>query len=51
MGVPFDKFMDRFSAEERADIDAHADRLIAEEIQLLNCARRWARHRLSWRAS
>ncbi len=34
MGVPFEKFMDRFSAEERADIDAHAERLIAEEMSL-----------------
>ncbi len=26
--------MDRFTAEERAEIDAHADRLIAEEMSL-----------------
>jgi|SRR5271166_7113239 hypothetical protein len=34
MGVPLDRFMDRFTAEERAEIDAHADRLIAEEMSL-----------------
>ena len=34
MGVPFERFMDRFTAEERAEIDAHADRLIAEEMSL-----------------
>ena len=32
MGVPFERFMDRFTAEERAEIDAHADRLIAEAL-------------------
>jgi len=34
MGIPFERFMDRFTAEERAEIDAHADRLIAEEMSL-----------------
>ena len=34
MGVPFDQFMERFTAEERAEIDAHAERLIAEELSL-----------------
>ena len=34
MGVPFDQFMERFTAEERAEIDAHAGRLIAEELSL-----------------
>lgn len=34
MGVPFEQFMDRFTAEERAEIDAHAGRLIAEEMSL-----------------
>jgi ParB-like chromosome segregation protein Spo0J len=34
MGVPFDKFMERFSAEEREQIEAHAQALIAEEMSL-----------------
>lgn len=34
MGVPLDKFMDRFSAEERQAIDARADALVAEEMSL-----------------
>ena len=34
MGVPFERFMDRFTADERAEIDAHATRLIAEEMSL-----------------
>ncbi len=34
MGVPFDRFMDRFTAEERAEIEAHAQTLIAEEMSL-----------------
>jgi hypothetical protein len=34
MGVPLDKFMDRFSAEERRTIDARAEALIAEEMSL-----------------
>lgn len=34
MGVAFDKFMDRFTADERAQIDAHAETLIADEMSL-----------------
>jgi transcriptional regulator with XRE-family HTH domain len=34
MGVPFEKFMDRFTAEERDEIEAHAQTLIAEEMSL-----------------
>jgi DNA-binding XRE family transcriptional regulator len=34
MGVPFDKFMQRFTPEERAEIEAQADALIAEEMSL-----------------
>jgi len=34
MGVSFERFMDRFTAEERTEIDAHARRLIAEEMSL-----------------
>jgi DNA-binding XRE family transcriptional regulator len=34
MGVPFEKFMDRFTAGERAEIDARARTLIAEEMSL-----------------
>ena len=34
MSVPFDKFMDRFTAEERVQIEAHAQTLIAEEMSL-----------------
>jgi transcriptional regulator with XRE-family HTH domain len=34
MGVPFDKFMERFTAEERAEIEERAQALIAEEISL-----------------
>lgn len=34
MGVPFDKFLERFTAEERAEIEAHAQVLIAEEMSL-----------------
>jgi transcriptional regulator with XRE-family HTH domain len=34
MGVPFDKFMERFTAEERAEIEARAQTLIAEEMSL-----------------
>jgi transcriptional regulator with XRE-family HTH domain len=34
MGVPFDKFMERFTAAERAEIEAHAQTLIAEEMSL-----------------
>lgn len=34
MGVPFDKFMQRFTAEERVEIEAHAQMLIAEEMSL-----------------
>jgi hypothetical protein len=33
-GVPFEQWMERFTAEERAEIDAHAERLIAEELSL-----------------
>ena len=32
MGVSFEWFMGRFTAEERAEIDTHADRFIAEEM-------------------
>ncbi len=34
MGVPFEKFMDRFTVDERAEIDAHAQTLIADEMSL-----------------
>jgi transcriptional regulator with XRE-family HTH domain len=34
MGIPFDKFMQRFTPEERAEIEAHAETLIAEEMSL-----------------
>lgn len=34
MGVPLDKFMQRFTPDERAEIEAHADALIAEEMSL-----------------
>ncbi len=34
MGVSFDKFMGRFTAAERAEIEAHAQTLIAEEMSL-----------------
>ncbi len=34
MGVPFDKFMERFTAEECAEIEARAQTLIAEEMSL-----------------
>jgi len=34
MGVPFDKFMERFTAEERAEIEARAQTLITEEMSL-----------------
>ena len=34
MGVPFEKFMERFTAGERAEIDARAEALIAEEMTL-----------------
>jgi transcriptional regulator with XRE-family HTH domain len=34
MGVPFDKFMQRFTPEERAEIEEHAEALIAEEMSL-----------------
>ena len=39
MGVPFDKFMDRFTADERAEIDAHAQTLVAEEMSLRDLRR------------
>ena len=51
MGVPFERFMDRFTAEERAEIDAHADRLIAEEITLRELRKALGKRRLSWLAS
>jgi transcriptional regulator with XRE-family HTH domain len=34
MGVPFEKFMQRFTPEERAEIEAHAEALIAEAMSL-----------------
>ena len=34
MRVPFEKFMERFTDEERAEIDARAQVLIAEELSL-----------------
>jgi len=34
MGVAFERFMERFTAEERGEIEAHARTLIAEEISL-----------------
>jgi len=34
MGVPFEEFMERFTADERAEIEAHAQTLIAEEMSL-----------------
>src|ERR1700719_967603 len=34
MGVPFEKFMDRFTADEKAEIDAQARSLIADEMSL-----------------
>lgn len=34
MGVPFDKFMDRFTNAERAEIETRAQTLIAEELSL-----------------
>jgi len=34
MTMPFDKFMKRFTAQERAEIEAHAQTLIAEEMSL-----------------
>lgn len=34
MGVPLNKFMDRFSAEEREAIDTRAQALVAEEMSL-----------------
>ena len=33
-GVLFEQWMERFTAEERAEIDVHAERLIAEELSL-----------------
>lgn len=34
MGMPYDKFMERFTAAERAEIEARAATLIAEEMSL-----------------
>jgi transcriptional regulator with XRE-family HTH domain len=34
MGVPLETFMQKFTADERVEIDAHAKRLIAEEMSL-----------------
>ena len=34
MGMPFDKFMQRFGSEERQEIEARAEALIAEEMSL-----------------
>jgi len=34
MGVAFEKFMQRFTAEERGEIETHAQTLIAEEMSL-----------------
>jgi hypothetical protein len=34
MGVPFDSFMERFTAEERAEIEERAQTLITEEMSL-----------------
>lgn len=39
VGVPFEKFMERFTAEERAEIDARAEALIAEEMSLRDLRR------------
>jgi len=33
-GMSFEQFMERFSPEQRARIDAHAEKLIAEELSL-----------------
>ncbi len=34
MGVAFEKFVERFSAEECGEIETHAQTLIAEEMSL-----------------
>jgi hypothetical protein len=34
MGVPLEQFMDRFTADERADIEVRAHTLIADEMSL-----------------
>ncbi len=34
MGVAFEKFMERFTAEERGEIEAQAQMLVAEEMSL-----------------
>ena len=34
MGVALEKFTEQFTAEERGEIEAHAETLIAEEMSL-----------------
>ena len=39
MGVAFEKFMQRFTADERDEIESHAETLIAEEMSLRDLRR------------